>query len=810
MNKKIFKVIAPSLLAMAVAGGTIAGATYALFTSESKSDIAITSGKVQASAAIEGIKLYSADPTLTEGELVPGSDDVGVYSHAYYYREMPNLSFLDGGTASYSAGNLTLDRMAPGDMIKAKFAVTNDSNIAVKYRLVCECTSTEEKDLRFFSNLVFEALGYEKTNVRKYATNWTVWDIPATPEEKVIKTDLKIAMPLKLSDYFQQTQTAIRLSVEMVQANAYTADTADEILVFKDDIVLPDETKPSGMADMVMTAGGTDDQPTVKVEIPTGTLNEVTAGGQNVEEYDILSLSVVESEASPVVVVESDEEAKNFEVSLVNQNDEKIESTNTKLRVSIYVGENKEIVKVYHKDVEIPAYDGTNEGYVYENGYVIYYTSSFSPFSVVYKALLKGSGTAEDPYVVGSKADLKALSSYKTGYFKVTEDIEFAAEDLVEVTEDLTGEKIDCIVNELIEGAVIDFDGHEVVMNSGSEEGIHAIFRKTTSTIIKNAEFVISGRDATVSQYAINTTFDNVSVDGDIMYTSGNQGVFTGYTRYNVNLNKCIVKADVCSVTGDTSMYNAVFLGYGMSTGTITMTDCSNEGSFISGKAGLIMANWPYSARLSFVLNNVKNNGLVKSTNSEFYGGAGKYNYLTADYWDKAYCLNFTIDGGAKMTDVTSPKWYEIAGQSGVVGTGQFVAGSDDATLSLAVNADKTFTITPSSKEGVSYYVISTGIYAGTEYGSARFYATEKITSGLVSTLKDLRFVDAEWLVANPSAVEGTLAGNTIYTLADESFYMVTEAGWSLGGVACNSGMISVSAFNANDVLVSSYSLVNA
>ena len=55
------KVITSAILTIALAFSLLLGATYALFTSESKTNIAISSGKVDVQAVVleESIKTYS-------------------------------------------------------------------------------------------------------------------------------------------------------------------------------------------------------------------------------------------------------------------------------------------------------------------------------------------------------------------------------------------------------------------------------------------------------------------------------------------------------------------------------------------------------------------------------------------------------------------------------------------------------------------------------------------------------------------------------------------------------------------------------
>ena len=104
MKKRILLV---SFLTIALCFSLIFGATYALFTSESKVNIAVTSGKVQMEASIENLKIYSLDVEQTE-------------------------KFENGGTAVYENGVLTLDKMTPGDKVTFDIKIVNSSNINIK------------------------------------------------------------------------------------------------------------------------------------------------------------------------------------------------------------------------------------------------------------------------------------------------------------------------------------------------------------------------------------------------------------------------------------------------------------------------------------------------------------------------------------------------------------------------------------------------------------------------------------------------------------------------------------------------------
>lgn len=94
----------------------------------------------------------------------------------------------------------------------------------------------------------------------------------------------------------------------------------------------------------------------------------------NAESVDV---DVEKTELNENVTVESDQEAATFEVTVTGL----VENNTTPVKVELRVGTGLSGVKVYHYDTEIP-------GAVYDEqtGYVTFYTTSFSPFTVVYDA----------------------------------------------------------------------------------------------------------------------------------------------------------------------------------------------------------------------------------------------------------------------------------------------------------------------------------------------------------------------------------------------------------------------------------------
>ena len=129
MNKKQRRsLVLSAVAAMGMGVAVVAGGTYALFTSESKTNIAITAGKVDVKATIEGLKTYSGVDLTGD----PATDVV---------KETTVLgTFTNGGTAVINGNTLTLDKMTPGDKVEFQIRITNESDVAAMYRTILSAT----------------------------------------------------------------------------------------------------------------------------------------------------------------------------------------------------------------------------------------------------------------------------------------------------------------------------------------------------------------------------------------------------------------------------------------------------------------------------------------------------------------------------------------------------------------------------------------------------------------------------------------------------------------------------------------------
>ena len=184
----------------------MAGATFALFTSESTVNIAITSGKVAVEASVSDVFVKDLNEATFTREVANG-ETVGFESQGTDTR---TLTFANGK-------DLTLSNISCGDAVKFKVNVSNaESTIAAKYRVVINGTG------ELFDGLVVEVNG--QRFLGKTFTAWKLLAAGAAGET----IDFEIELPDTGNDVhdnkFQEKSCAITVVVEGVQGNAETFD----------------------------------------------------------------------------------------------------------------------------------------------------------------------------------------------------------------------------------------------------------------------------------------------------------------------------------------------------------------------------------------------------------------------------------------------------------------------------------------------------------------------------------------------------------------------------------------------------------
>lgn len=177
------KTLLSSVLVIVLCLSLIAGSTFALFTSESSVNVAITSGKVKVLATIDETSISLAslnDQTLAETQWV-----------------------LNGDT-------LTLTNMVPGDKLSFTIKVENQSNVTVKYRTLVGTTG----DAELLSGLIITV--NETPYVGATASDWET----LIPGSNITDVHVTIELPATAGNEYQEKTLSFKFAVEAVQGNA--------------------------------------------------------------------------------------------------------------------------------------------------------------------------------------------------------------------------------------------------------------------------------------------------------------------------------------------------------------------------------------------------------------------------------------------------------------------------------------------------------------------------------------------------------------------------------------------------------------
>ncbi|MGN1052031.1 MAG: SipW-dependent-type signal peptide-containing protein, partial [Candidatus Scatosoma sp.] len=206
------KTIVSSVLAIAMCSCIAIGGTYALFTSESNVNIAVTSGKVDVVATASDLQTYSVaysqDGTIT--------DENG---ETYVYEEQSAGTFKNGGRATLENGNeITLDKITPGDKTTFDITITNNSNVAVQYRTILMC----ETDDGLFS-------GLQITVDNSLFGGITVVSSWALLEQSTVTVPVEIVLPVTAGNEYQEKTCTIAYRVEAVQGNASVENVSEDV-----------------------------------------------------------------------------------------------------------------------------------------------------------------------------------------------------------------------------------------------------------------------------------------------------------------------------------------------------------------------------------------------------------------------------------------------------------------------------------------------------------------------------------------------------------------------------------------------------
>ena len=213
--KKKTQVLFSSFAAIAMSASVCAGATYALFTSETQVNVAVQAGTVEIVATVDkdtvatksGVNWDVWDGTATT--LTDGS----VFS-----------TFENGGGATFTDNSVSLQLMTPGDQVTFTIELDNKSNVNAMYRTVV--LPTYDTGLLNGLEITFtdvttaetQKLGSE-TFVGAAVANWA--QLPEDTKTDVErKIQVTITLPEEAGNEYQGTEAKLVYYVEAVQGNA--------------------------------------------------------------------------------------------------------------------------------------------------------------------------------------------------------------------------------------------------------------------------------------------------------------------------------------------------------------------------------------------------------------------------------------------------------------------------------------------------------------------------------------------------------------------------------------------------------------
>ena len=229
-NKKSIVLAAVSA---AVFASISVGTTFALFTSKAETNIEVSSGKINVSATLNELNVYSAvfdSETEYHEELQDETreEESGLIEHL----------FSNGGYAAYDSDQSTLiiDRITPGDLVKFSFGIANTSNVSFKYRFSYVAVDTDENPDTSYLDLVtgmdtsIKVGSAEPVTYHGLAKYHTAWEVKSA-DASLDGVEFSLSLPVDAGNEFQDKEAKILISFEAIQANAYTDGDAEIVLV---------------------------------------------------------------------------------------------------------------------------------------------------------------------------------------------------------------------------------------------------------------------------------------------------------------------------------------------------------------------------------------------------------------------------------------------------------------------------------------------------------------------------------------------------------------------------------------------------
>ncbi len=480
--------IVSAILSTVFCVSLMTGATFALFTSKSEVNIAVTSGKVEVVATISDLSLYTPKEIATEeGNNITNDTNIATTNDNGL-----SGTFGLGGTATLEDGTLKLDKMAPGDKATFKINVTNYSNVNVKYR-----TKIAVDDCGLFEGLKVNIGGL----MVQSSSIWKSLAAPATDDSaKVSSYDCYVELPTTAENTYQNKSCKIGYTVEAVQGNAATTDDAGASLG------VATATATVASSNNVTTGSTTlasaDSVAVSESETKSVASATVPEGAKLEEGANSLTLNVSETATSDFTVTLNDNQSsKTLEVEMKGLSNE----NNKPIKVVMYIGKALDGLTLYHNNDSMTKKDSatavsSDKDYYYDqtSGFLTMATNSFSPFTYVF--------------------DAKVVSTVSEFVSAVNDE----TIKTIKLGEDITIDKNDYDVSKRL---YVDRDGLTIDLNKKTLTSPNCALTITGDNVtIKNGTMVsANGGSYTMQIYAgINVLVDGITMTGGVNVSGKN------------------------------------------------------------------------------------------------------------------------------------------------------------------------------------------------------------------------------------------------------------------------------------------------
>lgn len=552
----------------------------------------------------------------------------------------------------------------------------------------------------------------------------------------------------------------------------------------------------------------TKEENTTSIEFPSGALNNGIATATIIT-YD--SSAVRDDNNKPSFFISNNPVLLGGLDLTVEQNNAKVTSFNNPVTVSTFIGKGMDpnVVSVIYDSGSGNGETVENAKYNSETGIVTFKTTHFSRYYILAEGVV-------------------AVSSNGCAYTSLKDAIgNSGKDDTVYLLSDIELESSDKTIKEdwfvfYCEALKGTLNGNGYTIKLGKyeqEDKCNALFYDMfDNSTLKNVTVELCGGPIVVNCYA--AKFENVTTTGESIKTltgENNNGAFAiyGYSseKYPIEMKNC--KMNTKLILGGTSgNYNAAFIGYGICyegtglKGYYIFDNCQMNGVLESGKASLFLGN---TAQLP--------SGFTLEVNDFHFGDNSYIRWISQENekdFNGLISVNNHKNGVLKLNGTIHNITADFDARD-LVGRKDtnYKYGPQDSKLKMEKNSDNTFNVTCAESKLVTKYIVSISIYSKYKQDDQTLLQTvfETIEASaakdgvIKTTLKDLKFVDEKWVNNNSNAVKGELAGYTIYSLDNASYYLIPTTKNCYLDKPSYGSFFNVVALDENDMPISSYSL---